>query len=252
MSIRVMVIGLAVAVSLSAQDLPPAGRGRFGGGPNARFLGAEAGPPGRVVKSAPYSAEVVTESTQTLADGNHIRQSTTARVFRDSEGRTRTEQSLKGLGALAGNTNLPNVIFISDPVAGATYALNPSAKSATKRGWMRPGRSGPPPANRTEQKARRREGVNANIKTESLGRQTIDGVAADGTRTTTTIPAGELGNEQPIQIVTERWYSPDLQILVLTRRSDPRSGETVTRLANISRTEPAHTLFEVPGDYKVN
>jgi hypothetical protein len=252
MSIRVMVIGLVAAVSLSAQDLPPAGRGRFGGGPNARFLGAEAGPPGRVVKNAPYSAEMLTESTQTLADGNHIRQSATARVFRDSEGRTRTEQSLKGLGALAGNTNLPNVIFISDPVAGSTYALNPGAKTATKGGWMRPGRSGAPPANRAGQKARRRENVNANVKTESLGRQTIDGVAAEGTRTTTTIPAGELGNEQPIQIVTERWYSPDLQIFVLTRRSDPRSGETVTRLANISRTEPAHTLFEVPADYKVN
>ncbi len=252
MSIRVMVIGLVAAVSISAQDMPPAGRGRFGGGPNARFLGAEAGPPSRVVKNAPYSAEMITESTQTLADGNHIRQSTTARVFRDSEGRTRTEQSLKGLGALAGNTNLPNVIFISDPVAGSTYALNPSAKTATKGGWMRPGRSGAPPANRAGQKARRRENVNANVKTESLGRQTIDGVAAEGTRTTTTIPAGELGNEQPIQIVTERWYSPDLQIFVLTRRSDPRSGETVTRLANISRTEPAHTLFEVPADYKVN
>ncbi|MDR3703274.1 MAG: hypothetical protein P4L56_26745 [Candidatus Sulfopaludibacter sp.] len=253
MSIRVIVVGLlAVAIGLSAQDPPPAGRGRFGGGPNARFLGAEAGPPGRVVRNAPYSAEMITESTQTLADGNHIRQSATARVFRDSEGRTRTEQSLKGLGALAGNTNLPNVIFISDPVAGSTYALNPSAKTATKGGWMRPGRSGPPPANRAEQKGRRRSGDNANVKTESLGRQTIDGVAADGTRTTTTIPAGELGNEQPIQIVTERWYSPDLQTFVLSKRTDPRSGETITRLSGIARGEPAHSLFEVPADYKVS
>jgi len=253
MSIRVTAASLlAVAVCLFAQNPPPGGRGRFGGGPNARFLGAEAGPPGRVVRNAPYSAEMITESTQTLADGNHIRQSTTARVFRDSEGRTRTEQSLKGLGAVAGNTDLPNVIFIGDPVAGTTYALNPSARTATKRGWMRPGRSGPPPADRAAQKARRRESVDANVKTESLGRQTIDGVAADGTRTTTTIPAGELGNEQPIQIVTERWYSPDLQIFVLTRRSDPRSGETITRFANISRAEPARTLFEVPADYKVN
>lgn len=253
MWIRVTVVGLlAAAVCLFAQNPPPGGRGRFGGGPNARFLGAEAGPPGRVVRNAPYSAEMITESTQTLADGNHIRQSTTARVFRDSEGRTRTEQSLKGLGALAGNTDLPNVIFIGDPVAGTTYALNPSAKTATKRGWMRPGRSGPPSSDRTAQKARRRESMDANMKTESLGRQTIDGVAADGTRTTTTIPAGELGNEQPLQIVTERWYSPDLQIFVLTRRSDPRTGETITRFANISRAEPAHALFEVPADYKVN
>jgi hypothetical protein len=253
MSMRVTVVSLlAVAMGLYAQNPPSPGRGRFGGGPNARFLGAEAGPPGRVVKNAPYSAEMITESTQTLADGNHIRQSATARVFRDSEGRTRTEQSLKGLGALAGNTDLPNVIFISDPVAGTTYALNPSARTATRNGWTRPGRSGPAPANRAEQKGRRLKSVNANTKTESLGRQTIDGVAADGTRTTTTIPAGELGNEQPIQIVTERWYSPDLQTFVLSKRSDPRSGETITRLANITRAEPAHSLFEVPADYKVN
>ncbi len=257
MSIRFAFAGLlTLALAVYAQNPPPSGRGRFGG-PGARFLGAEAGPPGRVVKNAPYSAEMITESTQTLADGNHIRQSTTSRVFRDSEGRTRTEQSLKGLGALAGNSNLPNVIFISDPVAGTSYALNPSAKTATRNGWMRPGRSGPPPRNRAEEGMRpkgegRRSFNSSNVKTESLGRQTIEGVAADGTRTVTTIPAGEMGNEQPLQIVTERWYSPELQTIVMSKHSDPRSGETVTRLANISRAEPSHSLFEVPADYKVS
>jgi hypothetical protein len=88
-------------------------------------------------------------------------------------------------------------------------------------------------------------------KTESLGHQTIEGVQTEGIRTTTTIPAGQLGNEQPIQIVTETWYSADLQMVILFKRTDPRSGETVTRYANISRTEPPHALFEVPADYKV-
>jgi hypothetical protein len=92
---------------------------------------------------------------------------------------------------------------------------------------------------------------NPNIKTESLGKQTIEGVVAEGTRTTMTIPAGQVGNDLPIQIVTERWYSPDLQTVVLSKRSDPRSGETVTRLANINRSEPSASLFEVPPDYKV-
>jgi hypothetical protein len=89
------------------------------------------------------------------------------------------------------------------------------------------------------------------LKTESLGHQTIEGVQTEGTRTTVTIAAGQLGNEQPIQIVSETWYSADLQMAILSRRSDPRSGETVTRYANMSRTEPAHALFEVPADYKV-
>ena len=92
---------------------------------------------------------------------------------------------------------------------------------------------------------------NPNVKTETLARQTIEGVPADGTRTTFTIPAGEMGNELPIQVVTERWYSPDLQTFVLTKHSDPRTGDTVTRLTNINRSEPSHTLFEVPADYKV-
>ena len=94
-------------------------------------------------------------------------------------------------------------------------------------------------------------GNRQNVKTESLGSKTLEGVVADGTRTTITIPAGQLGNEQPIQTVVETWYSPDLHATVLSRRSDPRSGETVTRYTNINRTEPAHSLFEVPADYKI-
>ncbi len=98
----------------------------------------------------------------------------------------------------------------------------------------------------------RGNGNRANTKVESLGRQTIEGVAAEGTRTTTVIPAGEMGNEQPIQIVSERWYSAELQTVILSKRNDPRTGETITRLSNITRAEPAHSLFELPADYKVN
>jgi hypothetical protein len=88
-------------------------------------------------------------------------------------------------------------------------------------------------------------------KTESLGKQTIEGLEAEGTRNVQTIPAGEIGNERPIEIVFERWYSPELQTVVMTRHADPRFGETVYRLTNISRDEPAKSLFEVPGDYTV-
>ena len=97
----------------------------------------------------------------------------------------------------------------------------------------------------------RSPGSDQNIKTESLGRQSIEGVPADGTRTTMTIPAGRMGNELPIQIVSEHWYSPELQTMVLSRRSDPRMGETVTKLTNVSRNEPSRILFEAPADYKV-
>ena len=223
--------------------------------------------PGRVVKNAPYSADVVTETTQTLTDGNHIRQSSTAKVYRDTEGRTRREQSLNALGGLAPNANLPQVVFINDPVAGLNYALNPRDRTATKSAWARPGRGGQAPGS-NQPMARLRQtapdrgadggrwsrnggAARQNIKIESLGRQTIEGVPADGTRTTMTVPAGQWGNEQPIQIVTERWYSPELQAVVLSRHTDPRMGETVSKLANISRSEPPSSLFELPADYKV-
>ena len=266
---------LVLAVAASAQNPGPGrGRGRFGpaavdaAGPGgARFLGAEAGMPGRVVKNAPYSADIVTETTQTLPDGNHIRQSSTAKVYRDTEGRTRREQSLNALGGLAPSSNLPQVVFINDPVAGFNYALNPQNRTATKSAWARPGRGGQaqnsnqPMARLRQQSANgsaagagrwgRGAAARQNVKTESLGRQAIEGVQADGTRTTMTIAAGQLGNEQPIQIVTERWYSADLQTVVLSRHTDPRMGETVTRVTNISRSEPPSSLFEPPADYKV-
>jgi hypothetical protein len=91
----------------------------------------------------------------------------------------------------------------------------------------------------------------ADRKTEKLEARSFDGVQAEGSRTTTTLPAGEIGNEQPIQIVDERWYSPELQVVVMTRHSDPRYGETTYRLTNISRAEPAAALFQVPSDYTV-
>jgi len=250
-----MVMGCAAY----AQDAPPSrGRGRGFGppnsafqGPGARFLGAEAGMPGRVVKGAPYSADLITETTQTLADGNRIHQTITEHVSRDSEGRTRREPSLNSLNSLAPNSHLPSVIFVNDPVAGVNYALSSRDHTATRSTWPRPGarsgqarsNGGPPPGGRNR--------FNQNVKTESLGRQVIEGVPADGTRTTLTIPAGQIGNEQPIQIVTESWYSSDLQEVVLRKRSDPRTGESTFRMANLNRSEPSPSLFQVPADYKI-
>src|SRR3954447_5047306 len=144
MVIRTTLIGaLAVAAAVYAQ--PPGARGRGGpGGPGGRFIGAEVGMPGRVVKNAPYSAEIVTETTQTLPDGNRIKQSSSVRVYRDSEGRTRREQSLNNLNGLAPNSSLPQVAFINDPVGGANYALDLTKRTATKSASSRGGWGGGP------------------------------------------------------------------------------------------------------------
>ena len=90
-----------------------------------------------------------------------------------------------------------------------------------------------------------------NVKKESLGTQMFEGVAAEGTRSTMTIPAGAIGNERPIEVVTERWYSNQLHTTVMTKTTDPRMGETVYTLKNIKLGDPPHSLFEVPSDYTV-
>jgi len=88
-------------------------------------------------------------------------------------------------------------------------------------------------------------------KSESVGKETIAGFSADGTRTTTTIPANAIGNERPLDIVREQWYSSDLQIVLRSKRTDPRFGDTTYEVTKIDRAEPASSLFEVPSDYKV-
>jgi hypothetical protein len=105
-----------------------------------------------------------------------------------------------------------------------------------------PPRNGPPPPHRPPQ---------AQGKTESLGKQTIEGVEAEGVRSVITIPEGQIGNDRPIEIVSERWDSQALQTVVLSKHNDPRFGETIYRLTNINRAEPARTLFEPPADYKM-
>ncbi|HTP34029.1 MAG TPA: hypothetical protein VMJ75_17740 [Candidatus Acidoferrales bacterium] len=253
-----VVVMLAAGLGALAQGPPPGpggpGRGRMGfggpGDPGARFIGFEAGMPGRVVKNAPYAAELVTESVQTLADGNHLRQTSTVKVYRDSEGRTRREQSVN-LNGLGSNANMPHLVFINDPVAGVNYSLNARDHTGAKSSWRQGGGGRMGKNERGGPQFGRRGAQDGNLKTESLGRQTMEGVQVEGRRVTTTIPAGQIGNDQPLQIVAETWYSPDLQTMVLSKRSDPRSGETVTRMTNISRTEPARTLFEAPADYTI-
>jgi hypothetical protein len=91
----------------------------------------------------------------------------------------------------------------------------------------------------------------ASATTEDLGSQTMEGILVNGVRTTHTIPAGQIGNERPISIVTEIWTSPDLKTVIFSKRSDPRMGEQTFRLTNIVRAEPDPSLFTVPPDFKI-
>jgi len=212
---------------------------------------------GRVVKGAPFSAVATSETTQTLADGNHINRKTQTNLYRDSLGRFRKEVTLQAIGPLAASGQPHSFIEISDPVAGTNYVLEPEQKIARQMhgpiGMQVRTKDGPGGGNvfYRDFKESKKELKEAEAKTESLGIETVGGVNAEGTRTTRTIAAGEIGNEKPITIVSERWYSPDMQMEVKSTHSDPRFGNTTYTLTNIQRTEPAATLFAVPAGYTI-
>jgi len=223
------------------------------------------------VKGAPYSATINNESVQTLADGNRIVQTSTGTVSRDSQGRTRQDTALPAIGNLSA-TNAPHLVFIQDPVAGTSYTLNLTDKTAWKNPMPPGGKVGPggaldsgtffiqtgsgappvpPPPPMIAMTKRLATDEQSEATTESLGSQTIEGVVANGVRTTRTIPAGQIGNDRPISIVTEVWTSPDLKTIVSSKRNDPRMGEQTFRLTNIVHAEPDPSLFSVPADFMI-
>lgn len=215
------------------------------------FMGFEAGIAGKTVRNAPFSATVSTEVTRTLADGNKIDEKITGSIARDSEGRTRRDMTLPGAAMMtsAMGGEIPHAVFIGDPVAGTSYILHPDAKVADQVPF-RPMKKALR-AFRNDSGMRTKRQATDEWTTTDLGTQTINGVAAQGTRITRTIPAGKIGNERPIVIVTERWYSLDLQTYVLTKSNDPLTGDTVFQLTDIQRQEPDAALFQVPSDYVV-
>lgn len=254
---------------LNAQQPPPLPdmeyhlAGPDGGGPGRPFgvqielLGFEGLQPGKIVKGAPFSATANSETTQTLQDGTTIHRTTSSTVYRDSQGRSRREVTLSVFGPLQASGKPHTVISIGDPVAGVHYLLDPEQKVAHKMTPPEGGKQGALSSGKAQafkQEMQQRiaaEEASGTVKKESLGTQTINGVNAEGTRITRTIPAGQIGNDKPIQIVFERWYSPDLQIMVKSTRNDPRFGITTYALANVQRAEPAAALFTVPADYTV-
>jgi hypothetical protein len=216
-------------------------------------LGFEGMHGGKVVTGAPFSAVAVTETTQTLADGNHIARKTQTNLFRDSQGRVRREVTLEAFGPLAASGQTKSFVSINDPVAGTHYVLHLDTKTAEQLPGPG-GRIGAAIKGHIEGKlhAHVQETVaEGTLTKEDLGTQTMEGVSAQGTRFTHVIPAGEIGNEKPITVVREVWYSNDLQMVLMTKRSDPRFGETTYTLSNVQRSEPDASLFKVPSDYTV-
>ena len=226
-----------------------------GGAGGATFRRVEA----EMVKGAPYSADVISESVQMLSDGNRIVHRTTSRVYRDAEGRTRQE------------TDRPVVmeVSISDPIAGVSWTLNSETRTA---------RQSPTPlifsgnVNRAGELERLNVVVNGQLSSfvarggnglwlvgpgndqsveEKVAPRTIEGLRVEGVRRTMTIPVGAIGNERPIVVTSEEWTSPELKVLVLSESNDPRTGTSTYKLVNVKRGDPPASMFQVPADYTI-
>jgi hypothetical protein len=242
----------------------------------------------KLVKGAPYTATAHTETIQTMADGNRIVNRSTTLGARDSEGRTRREESLMNVGSL--QADAPKTIMLTDPTAHTHYVFTQGKIGSTERAFMiddggavgggkkvfsfgmgdgqgagegnnvrfitrnttvnKSGGGEGDAARGTATAVMAAEVPESDVKHESLGTQAVEGIPATGIRDTRTIPAGAIGNDKPIVITSEVWTSPDLQVVVQSKRVDPRFGETNYKLTDIARGEPDASLFQVPANIK--
>jgi len=220
------------------------------------------------LKGVPFSADTVTETSRTLADGNHINQVTRGSVYRDSEGRTRHEFARD----IPGQEDARSV-SITDPVQQLLISFTTFGERVATVRPMHRASSAASTSTSTSSTATSTPATAASASTitapanarssntatdrsqrhvrEDLGTREIEGFVVRGTRTTTTTEAGAIGNDQPIVSVTESWYSEELRQKLLSETDDPQYGHRTTRLVNIQRTEPDPALFQVPPDYSV-
>ena len=234
----------------------------------------------QVPVTSPYSAVQVSETTQTLGDGTHISHvGMKVLIYRDSSGRTRREMFPSPPPGASPTVQIPRLVTIMDPVAGYIYSLDVANKIARRTQMPKAGQpvasaalnaptgalslglgtvnsgsavaitpnsgsapSAPPPvASRPRPQT----------KNDPIGTQVIEGLLCDGTRNTITYPVGMFGNDRDIVATGETWISQELHIPVLIKRSDPRSGENVTKLTDINRSEPDPAFFAPPPDYTI-
>lgn len=209
--------------------------------PNARFIAAELRFGDKLVKGQPFSADILIEDTRRLFDGSTVTKQMHGATYRDIEGRTRREQPLEMVGGISivGTDNKPQkLVFINDFNLKSQIFLDLNNKVARKSN-LNTGQVPEP-------------GQPEDAKTESLGTKEIEGVTVEGTRSTFEIPVGQIGNDKPIQVISERWFSRELQVLVMSRHLDPLAGEHIFKLTNIKRSEPSADMFLIPVGFKID
>ena len=204
-----------------------------------------------VVKDLPFSAQLSLETEQLLGDGTRIARKTGGSIYRDSSGRLREELTMPVPSPASVPTDIGIMVILYDPSLGAHWILMPAAKAAMKMTMPTAPKGKGNADSNAEENLRTFGGFENGGTAEKLGAQNVEGVTATGTRYTHTVPAGQLGNDQPLQLITERWYSSEMRMTVSLKRSDPMTGSKILKLMEIRQQQPDAALFSVPADYQV-
>jgi hypothetical protein len=213
------------------------------------------------IPGPPFSADVIDETDKFLADGNHIHRESHGKIFRDSQGRMRTETEVGNFGP----ESKPFVhVAITDPVEGRFIHLDFEHKTATVSHFPQPssnpgiGRSIQPAGNPPQVQPApatatvvQRGALATRESSEDLGTMQIEGFTVSGTRYIHTMAAGTMGNDKPITISSERWFSPDLKMDLVNTSENPESGKHVRKLVNIHTGDPDPLLLQVPAEFSV-
>ncbi len=200
---------------------------------------------GKVVTGIPLTAQIVVSHETVLSDGNRISRTSQMTLYRDAQGRVRRDITVE-IGTPSTGTVKHTIVTINDPVSGHRYTLDPENKTARES----PERKGPHGPNGPGREMLRGM-LSKSVQQEQLGTKTIVGFQAEGMKVTRTIAAGEIGNEKPIEVVTERWFSTDLELPLLIIHTDPMMGTATIKVASVTRGDPDASLFQVPSDYKL-
>lgn len=190
------------------------------------------------VRGVPFSAKVELETVSQLQDGTQITRKTYNLDARDSSGRTHNE--MRNWIAAEGEEPKLTRVELYDPATKTRTDLFPLTKVA--RQWVNGATGQLTPATGT---------AKPELTREEIGTDTMEGLPVKGTRVTQTFPAGAMGNDRPLSIVTEYWYAGELRLNLLTKRTDPRHGVQTVRVTELVREEPDAKLFAIGEDYKV-
>ena len=210
------------------------------------------------ITGAPYSAALRTSFEQKLPEGNAIRSSQIVHQARDSKGRTMNEAPIGCTHAEDGRLKAVLAVTVFDPTTKTimNWQVDDMMSKVVHVNLMHEPSHKPPTAEEAAEQMKRsqmaaRTQKNDQVQIESLGSKTVAGVQVEGVRRVRTIPAGEEGNDLPMEVIDERWSSKALGLTLLRIDDDPRRGRTTVEFEDLSLNEPDPAVFAAPAGYKI-